>query len=190
MTRWPTVKLTQARQVFALMDVDEDDLPPAADDLHARYDLLRRGDAPADALDYIAHALPRQETVAWAARCLHDHACDRSLPIRDQLALDHAMRWIDEPSDTNRRATHAAAEAAGQRSPERLLGMAVFYSGGSIAPMNAAPVLAPPEACLRYAAGAVKASAYRSGTPGTTLAEALALAEQVAERGVQALAKP
>lgn len=190
MTRWPIVKLTQARQVFVLMDVDEDDLPPAADDLHAGYDALRGGDAPADALDYIAHALPRLEAVAWAARCLHDHARDHSLPIRDRLALDHAMRWIDEPSDANRRATHAAAEAARHRSPERMLGMAVFYSGGSIAPIQAAPVLAPSEACLRYAAGAVKASAYRSGTPGTALAEALALAEQVAERGVEALARP
>lgn len=190
MTRWPTVKLTQARQVYALMDVEEEDLPPAADDLHACYDALRRGDAPADALDYIAHALPRQEAVAWAARCLHDHARDHTLPIRDQLTLDHTMRWIDEPSDTHRRATHAAAQAAGQRSPERMLGMAVFYSGGSIAPMNAAPVLAPPEACLRYAAGAVKASAYRRGIPGDAMAKALALAEQVAERGVQVLTKP
>ncbi len=190
MTRWPIVKLTQARQVLALMDVDEDELPPAADDLHARYDALRGGDAPADALDYIAHALPRLEAVTWAARCLHDQARDRSLPIRDQLALDHAMRWIDEPSDTHRRATHAAAEAAGHRSPERMLGMAVYYSGGSIAPVNAAPVLAPPEACLRYAAGAVKASAYRSATPGAAMATALVLAEQVAERGVEALAKP
>lgn len=189
MTRWPTVRLTEARQVLALMDVEEEDLPPPGGDLHAWYDGLRHA-SPADAVDYIAHALPRFEAVAWAAAFLHERSRDRDLPGRDRLALDHAMRWLDEPNDANRRAVHAAAQAAGQRSPERMLGSAVFYSGGSISPVGAAPVLPPEEAALRCAAGAVKMAAYRTETPIEALAEALALAEQVAERGVRALTKP
>jgi hypothetical protein len=192
MTPWPTIKLTQARQVALLIDedMDEHDLPDAALDIQAGYAAIKLDGETADALDYIGHALPRLEAVAWAAHVLDAESRRRELPVRDRLALDHALRWLDEPSDVNRRATQAAALAASPRSAENRLGLAVYYSGGSIADAGMPPLLAPPEACLRYAVAAVKSAAYRTDAPDSVLERALLLAERTAEGGLPALTAP
>lgn len=187
MTSWPIVTLTQSRQVAMLMGIDRDDLPDPAPDLHDRYAALRRDGSRAEALDYIGHALPRLEAVSWAARILDDESRIVDLPVRDQLALDHVLRWLDDPIEANRRAAHGAAQDAGRYSAERHLATAVFYAGGSIAPVGARPVLAPPEAALRYAIGAVKVAAYRGADPNALLDRALALAERIASEGLAAL---
>ena len=159
MSDWPAVRLTQARQVAILMDTAEDDLPDADIDVASGYAVLRQAGDRAAALDYIAHALPRLEAVAWAAWILDEQSRERIIPVRDRLALDHALRWLDDPSDANRRATYAAATLASDRSAEHHLGFAIFYSGGSIVDAGMASVLPPPEACLRYAVAAVKRAA-------------------------------
>lgn len=188
MTQWPVVKLTQARQVLALIDVEGEDLPPADDDLYRHYAMLRDSGSQVEALDYIAHALPRLEAVGWAAHVLYDQARRHPLPAADRLALDHVMRWLEDQSDANRRAAYAAAENAGALSAEAMLATAVFYSGGSIGMPGAPPILPPAEACPSHAAGAVKVAAYRDGSPDATIRAALALAERVAEQGMAALA--
>jgi hypothetical protein len=189
MNPWPAIKLTQARQVALLLDGDLDDseLPDDAVDVQAGYVAIKANGSAADAVDYIGHALPRLEAVAWAAQVLDRESRMRELPVRDRLALDHALRWLDEPSDANRRATQVAALAANPRSAEHRLGLAVYYSGGSIADAGMPPLLAPPEACLRYAVAAVKSAAFRTDAPATVLGSALALAERAAEGGLPAL---
>ena len=184
MTQWSGVKLTQARQVAMLMDVDEDDLPDPAIDVRAGYAAIRADGRTADALDYIGHALPRLEAVTWAARLLDADSRVRDLPVRDRLALDHALRWLDEPSDANRRATQQAALSASRQSAEHCLALAVYYSGGSIADVGMPPLLPPPEACLRYAVAAAKRAAWRSDAPAVKLERALAAAERIAEHGL------
>lgn len=186
MTGWSAVKLTQARQVAMLMDVEHDDLPDATLDAQAGYAALKADGAAADALDYIGHALPRLEAVTWAARLLDAESRLRELPVRDRLALDHALRWLDEPSEANRRATQAAGLTASPRSAEHCLALAVYYSGGSIADAGMAPLLPPPEACLRYAVAAVKRAAFRSAAPDTVMRRAFAAAERIAESGLGA----
>lgn len=188
MTQWPAIKLTQARQVAALRGVEESALPPAADDLHATYQDIRRSGDLEEALAYIGHALPKLEAVAWAAHVIDAHSRKQEPSARERLALDTALRWLQDPTDAHRRAAHAAAEAAPMTSPEAMLAAAVFYAGGSIAPAGNSPVLAPPEACLGYALGAVRALAYRSGEREAVMEQALQLAEQVAERGLQVFA--
>ncbi|WP_260598928.1 DUF6931 family protein [Sphingomonas endolithica] len=189
MNPWPAIKLTQARQVALLLDgdLDESELPDDAIDVQAGYVAIKGNGSAADAVDYIGHALPRLEAVAWAAQVLDRESRVRELPVRDRLALDHALRWLDEPSDANRRATQVAALAANPRSAEHRLGLAVYYSGGSIADPGMPPLLAPPEACLRYAVAAVKSAAFRTDAPATVLGSALALAERAAEGGLPAL---
>ncbi|MGY4398482.1 hypothetical protein ACVWZA_003690 [Sphingomonas sp. UYAg733] len=186
MTAWSAVKLTQARQVAVLMDVEEDDLPDATLDVQAGYAALKGSGDAADALDYIGHALPRLEAVTWAARFLDAESRLREIPVRDRLALDHALRWLDDSSDANRRATHAAALSASVRSAEHCLALAVYYSGGSITDTGMAPLLPPPEACLRYAVAAVKRAAFRSDAPERVLHRAFATAEHIAEGGLAA----
>lgn len=184
---WTTIRMAQARQVAELMGVKEDDLPDAEVPTRARYDALRKDGALEEATDFIGHALPRLEAVGWAARVVDDESRKRPLHRRDRLALDHVLRWLGDPDDTKRRGVFDAAQAATEGGPEQLLGYAVFFSGGSMAPADLQPILPPPGTAGRFAAGAVRVAAHRSGETKTLLAGALDLAEAVAEKGMKAL---
>lgn len=186
MGEWKAIRMTQARQVVEMMDGEEQSLAVADVDVRTYYDGLK-ATAPDDALDFIAHALPRQEAVAWAAHLLDRESRHRVLSARDRQALDCALRWVGEPDDPNRRAAHDAAQRAGERSPERLLGLAVYLSGGSLSGPDLPPVLPAPEACGRMAASAIKMAGYRSGDADTVIGDALSLAERIAQRGISAI---
>lgn len=187
MTGWDAVMLTQARQVAALIGDEEDNLPDPAIGVRERYQALREAGDLAGAVEYLGHALPRPEVVAWAARLIEEEAVHQSLSARARQALDSTLRWLEAPSDLHRRAANDAAEAAPRTSPERYLGLAVFHSGGSIAPPAMDAVIAPPHACARFAVGAVEQAAYRSATPDDVFARALTLGEAIAARGSAAL---
>ncbi len=186
MADWSAVSLTRARQVATLMGHDEDALPDLG--VEAGYGQARERSAVAG-IDYLAHALPRVEAISWAAHLLHAESFRRELPRRDRLALDHALRWLGDPGEDSRRATYHAAEAAGRRSAERYLGLAVFFSGGSISAPDLPPVPSPPEASARWAAGAIKQAGYRTTEPQELFARALGLGERVAAQGVAGLAR-
>lgn len=189
MADWSAVTLTRARQVAALMGREEDALPDPALGIEAGYAEARGASAVAG-IDYLAHALPRVEAISWAAHLLHAESFRHELPRRDRLALDHVLRWLGDPGDDSRRATHRAAEAAGRRSAERYLGIAVFFSGGSISEPGLPPVPPPPEASGRWVAGAIKQAGYRTSDAEELFARALKLGEAVAARGVAGLAHP
>lgn len=188
MNDWTTIKLTQARQVAELMGVDEDALPGAELPVRQHYDQLRGvAGGGREAVSFIGHALPRMEGIAWAARLLDDESRRVDLPRRDRQALDHVLRWLGDPDDSRRRAAREAADTAGDRSPERMLALAVFFSGGSMSQPDLPPVLPPPEASGRMAAGAVTLAAYRSGDAEGFFDHALELAEAIAEQGMRAI---
>jgi hypothetical protein len=184
MTEWAAVKLTDARQVGVLAGFDPLPEPVAAAD---HYAALRDAGQQGAAMAFIGHALPRLEVVAWAARLIDAESRRLELGVTDRQALDHALRWLDDADEDTRRAAYNAAQAAGERAPERLLGLAVFFSGGSISLPDLPPVLPPPEGCARFATTAVLLAAQRSGDPDGFVAQALALAEGVATRGMDAL---
>ena len=187
MDNWNAVKLTRARQVAELQGVDELELPPPELGAVDHYQALRAGESKLAALDFIGHALPRFELVAWAARILEAESRSRTLPLRDRRVLDHALRWLGDPDDAKRRSTYEVATRASDNSAERLLGMAVYFSGGSISLPDLAPVLPEPAMAARFAVNAVKVAAYRTDDAGGLIDRALALAEGVAERGGRAL---
>lgn len=187
MGEWTAVKLTGARQVGELMGMEAAALPDGELAAPDHYAALRAADSNDEALGFIGHALPRLEVVSWAARILDEESRGRTLDSADKQALDRSLRWLDDPSDGARRDAYDAALDAGERAPERLLGFAVFFSGGSMSLVDLPPVLPPPEACARCATGAVMLAAHRSGDPKGLVARALKLAESVAERGTRAL---
>ncbi len=187
MNEWSKVTYSSARQVATLMDADDADLPPEDVKANDHYAGLRARNEPVEALDFLGHALPRFEGVAWAGRILDDQSRLRPLPVRDRLALDTALRWLGEPVEANRLAARDAAETAGPRSAERMLAYAVFFSGGTMSSPDLTPVNPPPEASGRFAVGAIKAAAYRTEAPAVVIDAALMLGEAIAERGVEAL---
>lgn len=186
MDGWNNIRWTEARQVVDLMGGD----PPLPDPAAApadHYRTLRDGGRDEDAVSFLGHALPRYEVVAWAGRVVEDEAEAAALRPADRRALDYALRWIGTPDDAYRRAAHAAGAAAGERAPERMLALAVFYSGGSISAPDLPPVQPAPGLAGRFASGAIRLAAHRSPDATATIARALALGERIAAHGVEAL---
>ena len=130
--------------------------------------LLREGMAPGEFVDalvagkqyvsgieFMAHAMPPREAVWWGCLCLQ-HACGDTLSPTDKAAARAAVQWIMQPSEENRAAALAPAQAAGPASPAGGLAMAVYQTGGNIAPPKAPPTPPPPFAFAKAVAGAVK----------------------------------
>lgn len=186
---WTSVRLTEARQVAALMGHDRDDWPHEGVGVTAHFAALRAAGRRSGAIDYLAHALPRLEMIAWTARVIEDAAHHVELAPAARHALDVSLRWVGQPSEEHRRAAQRAAEAVNRQSPERFLGLAIFYSGGSIATPGLLAVAPPDHAAARYAAIAIGQAAYRSGNPDQLFDRALDLGETVARRGMAALAQ-
>lgn len=172
--------------MWAAMELGDGAPPPAGVSPRDYFVERRRAGDLEFASAFLAHALGRFEAVAWAARFLDERA--DGLPPLDRQALDHALRWLGEPTEAHRVAAGDAADAAGARSAERLLAAAAFMSGGSIAPPDLPPVHPAPELCGRLAGAAVAIAAHRDTDRAAAFGRALDLGEAVASGGVDALA--
>ena len=111
-----------------------------------------------DAVRFLAHALPKREAVWWgwmsARRAAGEHP-----PPKIKAALEATEKWIAQPTEENRRAAHAAAQAAEFSTAAGCAGLGAFFSGGSIAPPEA-PIVPPGEYLTAKAiAGAVNFAA-------------------------------
>jgi hypothetical protein len=102
-------------------------------------DLLAEKGQLADALRFLAYALPKREAVWWGCQCLRQVAAGNQPPATLQ-AVQSAEKWASNPGEDQRRAGKPAAEAAGLETPAGCTALAAFYSGGSLAPPSAPPV--------------------------------------------------
>src|ERR1700761_4149985 len=112
MTDWTRVKWSEAGQVIHLLDW----APPTEVDGRTSpetyFQELRRAKRVEDATFFLGMALPRHETVAWAARSVRDLSEDRERPRADSDALKAALLWVQDPSEPRRRAAFEAAKLA------------------------------------------------------------------------------
>jgi uncharacterized protein DUF6931 len=113
---------------------------PAPKDFLAR--LVARA-LHADAVRFLAHALPRRECVWWAWVCARKAAGDAP-PQAIKNALDATERWIVQPSEEHRRQALVFGEAADFGTPAGCAALAAFMTSGSLAPPDA-PVVPPGE---------------------------------------------
>ena len=104
--------------------------------------LLLERELHADAIRFIAHALPRREAVWWAWVCARKVA-GAEPPPAIKAALDATERWIVQPTEEHRRQALHFGEAADFGTPAGCAALAAFMSAGSLAPPNAPPV--PPD---------------------------------------------
>jgi hypothetical protein len=116
--------------------------------------LLQQHSLFQDAVSFRAHELAVGPAIRWAAACIEElRPPDKN--VADQESLASVERWLDAPQDTTRWAAKAAADKAGISSPADCLAMAVFLSGGSIAPPGAPDVPPPPYTAQKMAAGSI-----------------------------------
>src|SRR5579863_2884772 len=87
-------------------------------------------------IDFLAHALPPREAIWWGCLCLQ-HASGGNLSAEDEAACKAAVQWIMQPTEENRAAAQAPAQAAGLASQAGQLAMAANQTGGTMAAPNA-----------------------------------------------------
>ena len=114
-----------------------------ATDVHGRVfvEKLVADEQYADAIAFLAHALPRREAVWWAWLCARAAAGEKP-PASVIASLEATKTWIAEPTDSHRRAALDAAEVAGIGTPAGCAGLAAFLCGETLGPAEAPP--APP----------------------------------------------
>ena len=152
----PAEALTKTQTVAAVAELSEgaaacltaDIEPPDFASL-----LLQRKLYP-DAVRFVAHALPKRESVWWAWVCARRSA-GANPPAKIKAALEATEKWISQPTEDNRRAAHAAAQQAEFSTPAGCAGLAAFFSGGSLAPPHAPPVPPGEHLTAKAVAGAV-----------------------------------
>src|SRR5579872_3195335 len=92
-----------------------------------------------DAVRFLAHALPKREAVWWGWMSARRVAGENPKP-KIKAALEATEKWIAQPNEDNRRAAHAAAQQAKFDTAAGCAGLGAFFSGGSLAPPDVAPV--------------------------------------------------
>jgi hypothetical protein len=184
MTDWTRVKWSEAAQVIDLLDwaPPTEEAGRTAPELY--FQELRRSKRIEDATFFLGMALPRHETVAWAARSVRDLSEDRERPRADIDALKAALLWVQDPSEPRRRAAFEAAKLADHACAERLAAMAVFLSGGSLAPDNVQPVPAPSDVAGKIGAGAILVAASKRGDRVAAINRALDEGDAIARWGL------
>lgn len=189
MTEWTIVFWSSAHQIAKEANLPETLLP--AEDVAPGaffHDLRAQGEVMA-AVAYVATALPKLEAIAWGLASLPPLVdTDRHRAAR-MLLRDTARRWLDEPDDENRRAVERLTETADREWPEALIGMAIFFSGGSIAPEDTPPVPADASLCGQLIAGAIQSLVASHAHAGPEFANRiLDLADRLAIGGREAIA--
>jgi hypothetical protein len=178
---WSRVRWTEASQVNDLA-WDKATAGRTAGKPEEYYAWLKREGRLKDAAMFLGRALPRFETVAWAAKIATAFA-DAD---RDGEAVGAVRRWLEDPTDVRRRAAFDAAGRASSASPARLAALAAYFSGGSMSPEGQPPLPPPRDAAGRFAAGAVLLAVAQRPNRNEALLEALTLGEAIAADGLPA----
>jgi len=159
---WPKLRVMPIAEVLALAT-----LPPAAaavaqphDDVPAALAALRAADLLGEAARLASFALPKREAVWWACMCARAVPPETALPD-DIAALEKAEAWVYRPTDENRRAAFAHAQAAGFGTADAWTGVAAFWSGDSMAPVGGVAVPPAPNLTGIAVSGSVALSAVR-----------------------------
>jgi hypothetical protein len=125
--------------------------------LVAYLQLLTERQLYVDAVQLLAHALPKREAVWWACRCVADGSEGENK--EPSPALKAARAWVVDPSESKRRAAETAAEATQYATPAGCAALAAFVSGGSLAPASAPLVPPGPWLTAQAVANAVQLAA-------------------------------
>ena len=107
-----------------------------------------------DAIRFLAHKLAIDAGVKWAGKCVRELRAPDRKEEKDE-PLEAAEQWTKGPGDKTRWAAKEAVDNAKNTGAGSLLAMAVFFSGGSVAPAPAPPTEPPPYSAQKMIAGSV-----------------------------------
>jgi hypothetical protein len=108
-----------------------------------------------DAIRALAQLLENHDSIAWGLASIQRINTVSAKPAAG-TAVRSVEHWLADPNDERRRAAMQAAEQAGFGTAAGLLALAVFLSGGSMAPADAPVSPEPaPHLCARAVTGAM-----------------------------------
>jgi hypothetical protein len=93
----------------------------------------------ADAVRFVAHALPKREAVWWGWISAKK-AAGADPPPKIKASLEATEKWIAQPDDESGRVAMAAAKEAQTTTAAGCAGMAAFFSGSSLGPSHIPPI--------------------------------------------------
>jgi hypothetical protein len=123
----PSVRAAELCKYFTLSDEGRVALQPDMMPDQFASVLLEKKYHP-DAVQLVAHYLPKRQAVFWALSCVKQVATPP--PPEVDTAIKAAERWVAEPTEENRKATLKAADVADAGSPAGCAALAAFYSDG------------------------------------------------------------
>lgn len=115
-----------------------------------------------DATMLMAHAMPKREAIWWACHCVR-MAHGEKLPPGAEEVLTCAETYVAKPTDELRRKTFEKAETSNFDPPAGFVGMAVFFSSGSLSLPNLPPVPPKDHLAAGMVGNAVKVAAVVQG---------------------------
>ena len=124
-------------------------------------DRLERAGLLIEATRLIAHTLPAREAVWWACACSRLSAASGTHLAAEAEVREAAEEWVRKPTDEHRRAAMKQAETTGFGSAEAWAAIAAFWSGDSMAPLEAPKVSPQPHFTGLAVAGSVALAAAR-----------------------------
>jgi hypothetical protein len=128
----------------AVRDMDDPRMAAAVQKPAAFVILLAREGDPADAVEFLARWLPPRQRIWWGCLVLW-YLYRHEPPAAVEATLAALVRWVEEPTDENRRAVRAAGDVLGSAHPAGALALAAFWSGGSMSAPHLPEVLPPPD---------------------------------------------
>src|ERR1700678_1630553 len=93
----------------------------------------------ADAVRFVAHALPKRQAVWWGWISAKK-AAGSDPPPKIKASLEATEKWIAQPDDEAGRIAMAAAKEAQTTTAAGCAGMAAFFSGSSLGPAHVPPI--------------------------------------------------
>jgi hypothetical protein len=112
--------------------------------VRAYLDALRRDGLLGDAVDVVSFVLPKQYAIAWGCECWRTAHEGREPDPVDKSAAAAAQRWLQDPSEENRRAALLLADRLGYRTAGAWLAAAAGWTGGTMMPAGEYEVPPPP----------------------------------------------
>ncbi len=121
-------------------------------------DRLAEAGLHADAIAFMAHALPKREAVWWACLCVRSTLGQTASP-EIVKALTTAEQWVYKPTDANGHLAMVAAEATDFSAPASWAAVAACWSSGNMSAPGAPPVVPGEDLAGRAVAGALMLAA-------------------------------
>ena len=180
----PKLRFARASEALAGLTLSDDAAPlvkaGAGGTPAALAAALVAADLPVDAIRLLAMALPRREAAWWACLAAREALSAAANPAAETVALTAAENWVFKPSEENRRACFAPAQALEFATPAAYAALAVYWSGGSLAPPDA-PVVVPPGDALTGTAAAAAALLAAAREPAAVKAHYQTLLRQAVD---------